>query len=191
MSSQAAPLLVIVPGAFGTPDGFDKLKPHLGGLQTRPGPNLSCQPEDAKAVTCRGDIAALRDNVLLPLLEGGNDVVIIAHSYGGIVAGGAAKGLDRDARKAQGHDTAVLGLVYVAGNISLENESLLQSIGGELPAFVKVDKPAEGLSLIEPAMEILYNDCDPSLEAELNETVKPHALRAFDTEPSAPAVSYS
>ncbi|KAI3329063.1 alpha/beta-hydrolase [Xylariaceae sp. AK1471] len=187
MSSTYPPLVVLVPGAFGTPAGFDKLVPHLGRLQTYPGAYPSCNPSDPMAVTSLGDIAVLRNNVLLPLLEQGKDVVILAHSYGGVVAGGAAKDLDKDTRKAQGYDSAVIGLIYVAGNITLEGETLLQAVGGAYPPFIKSHKPSDGLALIEPAMDVLYNDCAPDLEPELNEFMKPHALQAFETKPSAPA----
>lgn len=36
-------------------------------------------------------------------------------------------------------------------------------------------------------MDILYNDCDRALEPELNKTMQPHALRAFETPATAPA----
>jgi pimeloyl-ACP methyl ester carboxylesterase len=139
------------------------------------------------SVTCLDDIAVLRNNVLLPLLEEGKDVIILAHSYGGIVAGAAAKDLDKNTRKTQRHDNAVVGLIYIAGNITLEGETLLQAIGGAYPSFIKSHKPSNGLALIEPAMDILYNDCAPDLEPELDGFMKPHALQAFETKPSAPA----
>lgn len=52
------------------------------------------------------------------LLNKGKDVVILAHSYGGVVAGGAAKSLDKPTRKSQGYAAGVVGLTYVAGNIT-------------------------------------------------------------------------
>jgi hypothetical protein len=36
-------------------------------------------------------------------------------------------------------------------------------------------------------MDILYNDLDPKLEPELSHYMQPHALRAFESKPSAPA----
>lgn len=87
------------------------------------------------------DINSLRENVILPLIEQqGKDVVILAHSYGGVVAGGAAKGLDKPTRGSQGHTTGVVGLIYVAGNITLEDESLFEAVGGAYPPFIKLDK---------------------------------------------------
>lgn len=48
-------------------------------------------------------------------------------------------------------------------------------------------KPSKGLSLIEPAMDILYNDCDAALGPELEGSVLPHANLAFETKATAPA----
>ena len=36
-------------------------------------------------------------------------------------------------------------------------------------------------------MEVLYNDCDPTLAPELGKFMYPHALLAFESKPSAPA----
>ncbi|CEL00649.1 Putative Catalytic protein (Fragment) [Aspergillus calidoustus] len=105
MSSANPPVIVLVPGAFGTPQGFEKMLPYLtkAGYATHPESYPSCNPSDPAKVSCPQDIAFLRDHVLLPLLnEHGKDVVILAHSYGGVVAGGAAKGLAKETRRAQG-----------------------------------------------------------------------------------------
>ncbi|RAK73203.1 alpha/beta hydrolase [Aspergillus fijiensis CBS 313.89] len=190
MSSANLPVIVIVPGAYGTPEGFEKLQPYLSqaGYATHPESYPSCNPSDPANVSSAQDSAFLRDNVLLPLLdEQGKDVVIIAHSYGGVVAGGAARGLAKGTRRAQGQATGVIGLIYVVGNIALEGESLLTAVGGAYPPFITADKPSQGLSLIEPAMDILYNDCDRALEPELAKFMQPHALRAFVTPATAPA----
>ncbi|KAJ5708663.1 Alpha/Beta hydrolase protein [Penicillium malachiteum] len=190
MSSTNLPVILLVPGAFGTPDGFERLLPYLNkaGYTTHPGAYPSCNPSDPATASALKDINSLREDVLLPLLnEQSKDVVIIAHSYGGVVAGGAAKALAKETRRAQGHSTGVIGLIYVVGNITLEGESLLAAIGGAYPPFIQVNKPSEGLSVIEPAMEVLYNDCDRALEPELANLMEPHALRAFETPATAPA----
>ncbi|RWA14270.1 hypothetical protein EKO27_g836 [Xylaria grammica] len=186
MSSSYPPLIVLVPGAFGTPAGFEKFVPHLDGLETYPGGYPSCNPPDPFSANCKADVASLR-GVLLSLLDQQRDLVILAHSYGGIVAGGAAKDLDQDTRKAQGQNNAVIGLIYVAGNVTLEGESLFEAVGGAYPPFIKSDKPSKGLAIIEPAMDILYNDYDPSLQPELDKFMNPHALQAFETKATAPA----
>lgn len=143
MPPQNLPLILLVPGAFGTPDGFGPLLPHLkeAGYQTHPGPYASSNPTDPSAATCANDIASLRDGVILPLLDQQQkDVVILAHSYGAIVASGAAKGLDKPTRANNGQAAGVVGLIYVAGNIVLSDESLGEAFGGVYPPFIKLDK---------------------------------------------------
>ncbi|AEO59418.1 hypothetical protein MYCTH_2128477 [Thermothelomyces thermophilus ATCC 42464] len=38
------------------------------------------------------------------------------------------------------------------------------AVRGAYPPFIQVDKHSRGLALIDPGMEILYNDCDRSLQ---------------------------
>lgn len=142
MSSQSTPLILLVPGAFGTPDGYGPLLPYLkeAGFTTHPGPYPSSNPADPAAATCAGDIASLRDDTLRPLIEEQKDIVILAHSYGAIVASGAAKGLDKKSRSSEGLAGGVIGLIYIAGNIVLDNESLGEALGGANPPFIKLDK---------------------------------------------------
>lgn len=151
MSPSDPPVILLVPGAFGTPAGYEKLLPYLkeAGLSTHPGPYPSCNPSDPETATCPNDIASLRDNILLPLLEEEQkNIVIIAHSYGGVVVGGAAKGLDKHTRTSQGKIASVIGLIYVAGNITLENESLRHAVGGAYPPFIKQDKVRTSQQLV-------------------------------------------
>ncbi|GAP93052.1 putative pyrethroid hydrolase [Rosellinia necatrix] len=187
MSPTDLPTILLVPGAFGKPEAFDPILPYLekAGFVTRAGPYPSFNPADPYATTYENDTIFLHDNVLLPLLEQRKDVIVLAHSYGGVVAAGAVKDLDKQARRAEGHVTGVIGLIYIAGNIMLKDESLLGASGGH-PPFIKTDKPSKGLAVIEPAMEILYNDCDPALESEFAKHTYPHSLLAFATPATAP-----
>lgn len=146
MTSSSVPIILLVPGAFGTPAGYDPILPYLkeAGFTTHPGPYPSSNPRDPSAATCENDIASLREDVLRPLLDEGKDVIILAHSYGGIVAGAAAKDprdpLDKQTRKSQGQAGGVVGLIYIAGNMTLDKESLADAIGGTYPDFIKLDK---------------------------------------------------
>lgn len=48
-------------------------------------------------------------------------------------------------------------------------------------------KPSKGLALIEPAEQVLCNDCDPAHATELSRGMVPHAYAAFETKSMAPA----
>ncbi|KAJ3569309.1 hypothetical protein NPX13_g6127 [Xylaria arbuscula] len=122
MPPNRSPLVVIVPGACGRVSGFDKIIPHLNGLETVPGVYPSCNPSNLNA-TCLGDTSELR-RTLLYLLGYERDLVILAHSYGAAVASGAAKRLDKTSRLAEGHSTSVIGLIFIAGNLCSISDTL-------------------------------------------------------------------
>lgn len=140
-TTSARPTILLLAGAFGTPSCFDRLLPHFeqAGYPTLPAPYPSSYPADPPGVSCQADIAHVRDAILRPAIEDRHQhVLVLAHSYGGIVAG-AAKGLDAASRQAQGQPGGVVGFVYIAGNITLENESLLEAVGGGYPPFIHRD----------------------------------------------------
>lgn len=136
------PTIVLVAGAFGTPASFDRLLPFFKaeGFATVAAPYPSSNPPEPSNASCEADIVHVRDNVIQPLVEKEHrQLVILAHSYGGIVAAGAAKGFDYATRRSQGLAGGVSGLVYIAGNIAHDKESLLQAVGGNYPPFIKKD----------------------------------------------------
>ncbi|KAI0165011.1 alpha/beta-hydrolase [Xylariaceae sp. FL1272] len=118
MSTQK-PTLIFCPGAWCKPAYF---KPTTDILEKKgytclttslPGCASEERSADAPSIDhgLKTDAKALRD-VIIPQLDAGNDVVVICHSYGGVVTSEAVKGLDRASR---GPNTgAVIYLVYVA-----------------------------------------------------------------------------
>ncbi|KAI1436604.1 Alpha/Beta hydrolase protein [Xylaria sp. CBS 124048] len=187
MSSAQLPTVVLTPGAFITPKAFEKVVEHLDGIPTHPGGYPSCNAADPSTASLMNDIAAYRSTIL-SLLDQGKNVVILAHSYGGAVAGAAVKDLDKVTRRVQGHASAVVGLLYVTGNISLEGETLFEARGDEDGAgLLEWNTPSEGLVTVPAIMDTLYHDCDPARESELAKYMNPHAMQAFVTKPSTPA----
>lgn len=45
----------------------------------------------------------------------------------------------------------------------------------------------KGLAIIEPAMDVLYNDVDRAFTADLKSQMQPHAYLALETKATAPA----
>ncbi|KAK6951733.1 hypothetical protein Daesc_006256 [Daldinia eschscholtzii] len=186
MPIKSLPEIILVPGAFGTPACFDKLLPFLeeAGFKTHPGPYPSYNHAKPAEATCVGDITHLRSNVILPLIEDQQkDVVIIAHSYGCVPSSAAAKDLDKQTREAQGKAGSIVGLIFIAGIITLDGESAVEAMGG-LPPYVRMDGDT---AFVKEAMYYLYHDCDPAMAFELDEHLGGHAAAALATKPTAPA----
>jgi pimeloyl-ACP methyl ester carboxylesterase len=137
--ANSLPTIVFFAGAFAEPTCFDDLASHFkqAGYPTVYANVLSLNPPNPADVTTAKDAQYTREKVLLPLLEEGKDVIVFAHSYGGMVGGAAAAGLSKHSRAREGKQGGVIGLLYLAGNIICEGETLLQAMGGAYPPFVK------------------------------------------------------
>jgi pimeloyl-ACP methyl ester carboxylesterase len=135
MSSELA-TIVFLAGAFANPSCFDNVAVEFSkaGHPTVYASVQSLNPTDSSSVTTSEDANHVKKAFLIPLVEAGKDVVVFAHSYGGVVAGAAAAGLGK--REGQG---GVIGLLYLAGNIVGEGQSLKQAVGGAYPPFIKED----------------------------------------------------
>lgn len=132
----------MIHGAFGTPAAWDKLVPFLekAGYPIRRATYPSANPKKPSEVTAKKDIEHVRNNFLLPLVENEHkDVILAVHSFGGIVGGGAAVGLSKTDRLAQNLKGGVLGLIYIAGNITHEGQTMFDSVGGKWPEWLKLD----------------------------------------------------
>ncbi|KAF2798693.1 prolyl aminopeptidase-like protein [Melanomma pulvis-pyrius CBS 109.77] len=189
--ARPLPTIVFFAGAFADPSCFNRLAALFNdaGYPTVYATALSLNPSDPADITTAKDAQHAREKVLLPLVEDENkEVVVFTHSYGGVVGGAAAAGLSKSARKAEGKKGGgVIGLLYLVGNIVCEGETLLQAVGGAYPPFIKENNPSKGLAIIDPVMEILYNDVDISLKAEMEAGMIPNALAAFETPSGPPA----
>jgi pimeloyl-ACP methyl ester carboxylesterase len=110
------------------------------------------EPADAQGPGLAEDVAAVRE-----LLTASDEpTVVVAHSYGGIVAAEAAAGVD-----------AVRHLLLVSSYLPEVGQSL-SSFGGEEPApFLDID-PEGGTFTVRPdaLAETFLQDCDPDTQRQ-------------------------
>jgi len=87
--------------------------------------------------------------VLTRLIEGeGKEVIVILHSYGGIVGTQAVlEAFSKKARGAKNLSGGVIRLFYVAAFLLPMGASLEMAVGGELPPFIKVEVSSTQFSL--------------------------------------------
>lgn len=133
--SSGKPYIALVPGAWHSPvhyqellEVFEKAGYPTASIQL---PSVDSKTPDEESV--KGDAAAIREKLLLPLLDNGHDVYLVAHSYGGCPTGPAAKGLSKKERNGSG---GILGLVYMAAFVAREGVSLLSALGGKHDPWV-------------------------------------------------------
>jgi pimeloyl-ACP methyl ester carboxylesterase len=132
------PTIVFLAGGFADPSCFDEVAAlfQKEGYPTVYATVPSLNSSDARTATTSLDAQHVREKFLLPLLATGKDVIIVAHSYGGVVGGGAAFGLGKSAPSDQG---GVIGFLCVPAVLTQEGQTLLEVLGGVWPPWLLID----------------------------------------------------
>ncbi|RHZ62523.1 hypothetical protein CDV55_106654 [Aspergillus turcosus] len=164
------PTLVFIPGAWHKPTCYDKVTKLLceqHGLKcvSITLPSTAGNP----AATFKDDIDAAREAISSETTRGRN-VVVLAHSYGGMVGNSAIKGFarpqDATARQSQTPSGYVIGLVLIASGFTLTGVAFMDPLFGHPPPFWRVNSATGYAELVAPPRELFYHDL-PAEDAEL------------------------
>lgn len=133
------PTIVFSLGAWVIPAVFDATRSHLEALgfpsECPAHPSIGAEPPTK---TLSDDAASLR-GVLTKLADEGRDLVVVAHSYGGVVASSSLEGLGKTTRAAEGKTGGVVKVVYLAAFALDKGQSLLGMLGGNYLPWMKVE----------------------------------------------------
>ena len=154
----------------------------------------SCNDASPPNKTLDDDVWCAR-KVALDLMNRRQDVVVVMHSYGGVVGTYAMSGL-HESRKVDGNGAGrVTSLIYMSAFVPFESQSLAGLFGGQLPPWLTSNPDTENVDIDDPQWHF-YNDLpkeqrdhwahllvrhpvtcqydpvqDPELKAELGERV--------------------
>ena len=145
-ASESDPTIVLVHGAFASPDGWSRVADalHKDGFQTAT-PTLGLE-------SVSGDVAIVQ--ATLDSIPG--DKILVGHSYGGFVITNAAIGR-----------SDVLGLVYTAAYVPDTNETITSLSEGYTPgAFLAHLVPAPAYPFVHRRPAVLPGGLRPGLESE-------------------------
>lgn len=134
------PAVVLTPGAWHGPWAFDLVRPELSALGLSSSavtlPTVGATDPQVGVVE---DAAAARAEVLSQLdAPGERDVVLVGHSYGGIVISNAVEGLSLADRRAAGKKNGVIGVLYLTAFAIPPGTSLRDGTGATLPEWWNV-----------------------------------------------------
>ncbi|PYI02997.1 alpha/beta-hydrolase [Aspergillus sclerotiicarbonarius CBS 121057] len=177
------PVFVLVPGASQNPAHYAYLL-HL--LQSKGYgafsallPSIGAQ----EPVTASDDAEYVRTRMLLPMLDvGRRDIILISHSYSGMPASAAARGLGKADRATQGKTTAVLGQIFIATILPHGGDglSVIDNFGGHLPPHMYADEKDNVLRCDDPKSPLFY-DVSPALADAACQTALPQGLTSFQS----------
>jgi pimeloyl-ACP methyl ester carboxylesterase len=152
-SSDKKPTLIIVHGAWHRPIHFQLVTAelHKHGYKTiAPAlPSVDKAPDFLVADSTE-DIDAVRAAILSELdgPHGGNNVILIPHSYGGLPASAAVEGLDTLTRKSQGKQTSVVAIAALTSFILPKDM--------DLPTIEQRPRPKRDTSVAGPPPTSLF-----------------------------------
>jgi pimeloyl-ACP methyl ester carboxylesterase len=169
---MTSPTLVLIPGSWHKPACYDKITTLL-----RDQHQLKCvsialpSTADNPAATFKDDIDAARAAISNETTNGRN-VVVVAHSYGGMVGNSAIKGFTRGAAAATDDDTEnstttghVFGLILIASGFTFTGLAFMDPFLGRPPPSWRVNSDTGYADLVTPPRELFYHDL-PAEEAE-------------------------
>jgi pimeloyl-ACP methyl ester carboxylesterase len=139
MASKTA--VLIIPGSFSTAqmyyptlDALSKLSSTLPTYVNNLPSAIRNPPEEAATLA---DDATFFRGIIEKLADQGTDVVLVGHSYGGVVATECVKGVTKAEREGQGLKGGVVRIVYLASHAPGAGRSLNEVVGDPPAAMVK------------------------------------------------------
>lgn len=136
MASSSLPHVMIAHGSWHTPEAYSSLEDALekrGYDVTIPSHPTS--RADGVAKTLSDDCQYFRAK-LERLINRGLEVVLVMHSYGGMVGAGSIHGLE----KKPGSKGGIIALVFMTCFIPGASGSLADGVGGSLPPWIHFRK---------------------------------------------------
>lgn len=181
------PVIVFVPGAWHPPTAFDPVTKRLeaAGYETK-GVHLASVGAAEPLKDFQPDVDAIQA-VIKSSVNEGKDVLLVVHSYGGVVGGQAVEGLDKASREKEGKKGGISHLYYCCAFALPEGVSLMDALQQKpLPWF----DISENETIVNPKtpIETFYNDVD-NAESYLG-ILKPHSYRTLFSKVTYPGWKY-
>ncbi|OLN88645.1 hypothetical protein CCHL11_01691 [Colletotrichum chlorophyti] len=153
MSSK--PVIVLAPGAWHSPEHFQDIRDelHQRGWSTKSVryPSVGAEPPKKGMLD---DAAAVR-TLLQELVDQGRQVILVAHSYGGVVCAEAVNGLGYKQRAKENKPGGVILFLYLAAFVAPKGQSILSLTNNQFTPWMRVE---DGRIFAETSAEVFYGD---------------------------------
>jgi alpha-beta hydrolase superfamily lysophospholipase len=131
------PSVLIVHGAWHTPAHYQEVVNHLkqNGFEDTHCPRLPSATEILPLLATanlKGDTAAIH-SAIKSLVDLARNVLVLMHSYGGVVGTNALDSLLAPQRKALGLQGGVIHIIYMAAFVQPAGSRLVDPFNGQMP----------------------------------------------------------
>ena len=185
MSSK--PVIVFVPGAWHPPSCFDPVTQRLeaAGYETK-GVNLASVGSPEPLKDFQPDVEAIQQT-MKPFIDQGKDILLVVHSYGGVVGNEAVRGLDKASREKEGKKGGVSHIYFCCAFALPEGVSLMDVLQGKPLPWFQISEDERTVTPATP-IETFYNDVENA--EQYPGILKPHSYRTFFSKVTYPAWQY-
>lgn len=133
------PTFVFSLGAWMGPAFLDDTRSRLDALgfpsECPAHPSIGAEPPTK---TLANDVASLR-SLLAARADEDRDLIVVGHSYGGVVISSAVEGLTKSARAGEGKTGGVVKVVYLSAFALDKGQILMEILGGNPLPWMKVE----------------------------------------------------
>lgn len=184
-SSSGRPTILLVTGAWHVPEHYRLVSDGLRSQGFRVSvprlPSNTNTKETAQLADLDDDIAFIHGHAKQLLAEG-QDLLVLMHSYGGVVGSYALSNMPTRATSTgnQGSGAGrLLGLLYMTSFITLAGESLTDIFGGGLPPFLPLNKETGEVILSDECFnDHFYQDCTEEQRKQASALLVRHGIDA-------------
>ncbi|KIX05569.1 uncharacterized protein Z518_06441 [Rhinocladiella mackenziei CBS 650.93] len=175
------PTLLFVPGAWHSPAHYDRIIELLSEYPCEIVTLATVGPIDPANTDADTDVEII-SKAIDQILSQGNDIVLIAHSYGGIPALSAAYSfVDRK--------PGIKAIALMASFLYPPQTSLIMPLGNQPAPFHKIE--GDLVHVGDPGPEVLfYNDLSSEEASRWTKILKPHSWRSKEKPPSSEGVGW-
>ncbi|PWY95989.1 alpha/beta-hydrolase [Aspergillus sclerotioniger CBS 115572] len=136
---MTSPTIIFSHGAWISPQFFEAIRSRLENLgfptECPAHPSIGAEPPSK---ILADDVASFRQ-ALTTLADKGKDLVVVAHSYGGVVVSNAVNGLDKASRTRDSKPGGIIQIVYMGSFALDQGQSLLGALGGSYPPWWRIE----------------------------------------------------
>ncbi|KAK7551442.1 Alpha/beta hydrolase fold-1 [Phyllosticta citricarpa] len=174
---MSKPVILLAPGGWHTPDCYDIVRDqlHARGWTTDTVAYPSVGGEPTKSLP--DDAAVLRAK-LETLADRGQDIVLVVHSYGGLVGANAVEGLGYEQRKRAGKKGGVIMFVYLAAFVVPKGKNIKDMLGGQFLPWMNFK---DDICTPDTPEAIFYHDVAPALQADAIAKLKHTSAAVFSS----------
>ncbi|PVI04332.1 alpha/beta-hydrolase [Periconia macrospinosa] len=172
------PTLLFIPGAWHLPTCYNKIitileKQHDFECDSITLPSTTGSAE----ATFKDDLDTARDAITKHISRG-RDVVVVAHSYGGMLANSAIKDFTSSGTSPE-PKAHVTGLILIASGFTLTGLSFMDPLFHRPPPTWHANRNSGFAELVVPPSSLFYHDI-PNSEAQYHSSqLRPQSLKAL------------